>query len=131
LGLGFAAGVGFGAAGLVVVVVEVLAAGVVVLAGLAAPLAGVVVAGFAAPAAGTPEADAVSLGVPGVLAETGNAVSGVGSFGKGLDRMPAISSLRPASDLLRYLYQLVNCSIQSFLLACSAGSLPANATARA
>lgn len=127
MGFGFAAGVGFGAAGLVVVVVEVLVAGEV-LAGWAAPLAGAVVAGFAA---GTPDADAVSLGVPGVLADTGKVVSGVGSFGKGFARMPAINSFRPASDLLRYLYQLVSCSIQTFLFACSAGSLPARATARA
>lgn len=89
-GFGLAAVAGLGVAGFVVlVVVELLVAGVVV------------PAGFVAAFAGTPVADAVSVvGVVGApLAETGNEVNGVGSAGNGFDRMPAINSLRPASDL--------------------------------
>ena len=49
---------------------------------------------------------AVSAGgvtVAPVAGGVGNVVSGIGTSGKGFDRMPATNSLRPVSDLLRYL----------------------------
>ena len=75
---------------------------------------GVVEAGFAGvpfiglgelPAAVVP-AGVVPLGLPfaaGVAAGVGNEVIGVGTGGKGLFRMPAIISFKPASDLFRNL----------------------------
>ena len=114
-------------------VAELPVAGVVVVPGFGAAVLGVAAGLAGAVEAGTPEAEAASgvVVVVAPLAETGSVVSGVGSPGIGFDRMPAINSFKPVCDLLRYVYHLVSSSIQIFLFACSAGSLPASATARA
>ena len=103
----------------------VVVAGVVVV--VAAGFAGVSFPGVAAGLAVAPEAGVtpVAVVVPVVLeptaaplAETGNAVSGVGSGGSGLDRMLLIMSFKPTSESLwRNLYQPVSVSIQPFLFA--------------
>jgi hypothetical protein len=110
--------------------VEVLGAGLVVAGAAAVVGNGVVVA--AAGLAGVPlpgvMAVAMGLAVAAVvsavfvlsaapLAETGRVVTGVGSGGSGFDRILAINSFRPTSDLLRYLYQVVRDSIHTFLFA--------------
>lgn len=76
--------------------VVVVAAGAVVFAGFAVVLEGVVVV--------FDGALVVPLGCVGVVVEAG--VTGAAAspgFGKGLDVMPAINSLRPSSEPLRYL----------------------------
>ncbi len=70
-------------------------------------------------------------GVVVVAGVVGKVVNGVGSGGYGFDITVAIISGKPASDLLRYLYQVVRLSIQIFLAAALAASVPESDTARA
>lgn len=85
--LRFGLGDGLGVAGFGAPVVVVLAAGV------AAGFGAVPSAGAAGLVGVTPEADAVSPGVPvaGPVAEAGSVVKGVGSPGIGFARIPAIN----------------------------------------
>ena len=117
------------------------AASVVVVAGFVVVVAAGVVAGFVVPVAVPVPVPAVVPAAfvvfdPGVVdvagVAAGSVVNGVGSGGNGFDMTPAIRSVRPASDpLFRYLYQVVKVSIQAFLLAAFAGSVPESETARA
>ncbi len=94
-------------------------AGIVVLAvepaGFAEFPAAVVVVGVAVVVVGA--AVEVMLPAVGAVAEAGRLVSGVGSGGSGLDKTLAMYSGSPASELRRYLYQVVRPSIQSFFCA--------------
>jgi hypothetical protein len=107
--------------GFVVVVVGgfvvVVAAGVV-LAGVveATGLVAVAVPAVTAPAGLDPAEFTPEVGVDaGGLA--GKVVIGVGSGGRGFDKILAIISFRPVSDLFLYLYQVARLSIHSFLAA--------------
>jgi hypothetical protein len=92
---------------------------------VAAGLAGVVDVGdeFVAGAVLFPMFDPEALtvpdaGVPPVGVDAGSVVIGVGSGGRGFERIPAIISLRPVSVWLwRYLYQVLKLSIHSFFAA--------------
>ena len=73
---------------------------------------------------------AVPIGV--VAGAAGKDVSGVGSGGSGFDRMPAIISFIPVSELLlRNLYHCVRLSFHVVFCVAYVASFPANATARA
>ena len=93
--------------------------------------AGVPVPVFAAEAVPLPGVPELLAGVAAGVEDGGNEVSGVGSGGSGLDRMLATISFIPASDLCKYLYQVVRLSCHSGFLAEYAESLPAAAKARA
>ena len=78
---------------------------VVVLAGVVEIAPGFVGAGGVAVAVplGVPAGGGVIGAAAPVAGGVGKVVSGIGTSGNGFDRMPATSSFRPVSDLLRYL----------------------------
>ena len=116
-----------------------VAAGVVVVVVLPPVLvppdaAGAVVPVFAAEAVPLPGVPGVPELLAGVAAgvEAGSTVIGVGSGGSGFDRIPATNwSIPVVVLLLRYLYQSVSLSFQTFFGSAKFASLPASATARA
>jgi hypothetical protein len=114
--LGFVVVVLLGLVGVVVGgFVVVLAAGVV-LAGVVVVTGLVAVPPVTASAGLDPVEFVPEVGVDaGALA--GRVVIGVGRGGRGFDKILAIISFRPVSDLFLYLYQVLRLSIHSFLAA--------------
>ena len=101
-----------------------------VVAGGVAPVVAGGVVPVVARIAAAPLPVVVELGLLEVGVD-GTVVNGVGSGGRGLDNTLAIRPSMPASDWLRYLYQVDKLSIHSFFGVAYFGSFPASATARA
>ena len=81
------------------------------------------------PLPGAPE---VLTGVAAGVEVGGSDVNGVGSGGRGFERIPATNWSRPVVwSLFRYLYQVVRLSFQTVLGCAKLASVPAAATARA